>query len=112
LPGIWEFARIKAEDILSACLIVGEPNPLVEGYHDRMPVMLRTEDYDRWLEQKTAVRDLRSLLKPYDSQLMEAYTVSRAANNVQNDTPECIAPMGEPPLEEPSSITSMSWLPR
>jgi putative SOS response-associated peptidase YedK len=80
-------------------MIVGEPNPLVEGYHDRMPVILLTEDYDRWLDRNTRVRDLRSLLKPYDSDLMEAYAVSPAANNVKNDNPECIAPIGEPPLE-------------
>ena len=30
-------------------MIVGEPNPLVGGVHDRMPVMLMPEDYDTWL---------------------------------------------------------------
>ena len=81
-------------------MIVGEPNPLVEGYHDRMPVMLLSEDYDRWLDRNAPVRDLRSLLKPYDSDLMEAYAVSRAANNVRNDNAECIAPIGEPLVED------------
>src|ERR1700693_5821728 len=38
--GIWEFARIGGEEILSAAIIVGEPNPLVSAIHDRMPVML------------------------------------------------------------------------
>jgi putative SOS response-associated peptidase YedK len=38
--GIWEFARLNGEEILSAAMIVGEPNPLVGGVHDRMPVML------------------------------------------------------------------------
>ena len=48
--GIWEFARIGGEEILSACMIVGQPNPLVSGVHDRMPVMLLADDYDRWLD--------------------------------------------------------------
>jgi len=47
--GIWEFARLGGEEILSAAIIVGEPNPLVGGVHDRMPVMLMPADYDRWL---------------------------------------------------------------
>jgi putative SOS response-associated peptidase YedK len=47
--GIWEFARLAGEEILSAAIIVGEANPLVGGIHDRMPVMLMSEDYDRWL---------------------------------------------------------------
>ena len=25
--GLWEFARINGEDLLSAAIIVGEPNP-------------------------------------------------------------------------------------
>jgi putative SOS response-associated peptidase YedK len=34
--GIWEFARLAGEEILSAAMIVGEPNPLVGGIHDRI----------------------------------------------------------------------------
>jgi hypothetical protein len=29
--GIWELARSGGEEVLSAAMIVGEPNPLVEG---------------------------------------------------------------------------------
>ena len=46
--GIWEFARFGEEEVLSTAMIVGEANPLVGGVHDRMPVMLMAEDYDRW----------------------------------------------------------------
>lgn len=42
--------RLGGEDILSATIIVGKPNPLVAGVHDPMPVMLMTKDYDPWLE--------------------------------------------------------------
>lgn len=41
-----------------------EPNPLVGGVHDRMPVILLREDYDRWLDHGTTPDDLRSLLRP------------------------------------------------
>lgn len=47
--GLWEFARIGGEEILSAAIIVGDPNDLVAHVHDRMPVILMPEDYDRWL---------------------------------------------------------------
>jgi putative SOS response-associated peptidase YedK len=55
-----------------------------------MPVMLMSEDYDRWLDQATGVEDLKAMLKPYDPTLMQAYAVSRAVNSVKNDTEECI----------------------
>ena len=86
--GLWEFARLDGEEILSATIIVGEPNPLVGGIHDRMPVMLMPDDYDRWLEAGLSIEELRALLKPYDDGLMKAYAVSRVVNSVKNDTEE------------------------
>jgi putative SOS response-associated peptidase YedK len=93
--GVWEFARIGGEPILSTAIIVGEANSLVERVHDRMPVMLMSEDYDRWLYATTDIRELKAMLKPYDPALMEAYAVSRAVNSVKNDTEECIEPLPE-----------------
>jgi putative SOS response-associated peptidase YedK len=91
--GIWEFARLDGEEILSAAIIVGESNRLVSGVHDRMPVMLMSEHYDRWLDPTVEVEELRAMLRPYDPALMEAYVVSRAVNSVKNDTEECIQPI-------------------
>ena len=91
--GIWEFARIGGEDILSAGIIVGEANSLVSPIHNRMPVMLMSEDYDRWLGRATDPHELKAMLKPYDPALMEAYAVSRIVNSVKNDTEECIEPL-------------------
>jgi putative SOS response-associated peptidase YedK len=93
--GVWEFARLGGEDILSTAIIVGEANPLVRAIHDRMPVMLMSEDYDRWLGFTTSVDDLKAMLKPYDPALMEVYAVNRAANSVKNDTEECIEPAAD-----------------
>src|SRR5918996_6212180 len=63
--GLWEFARLGGNDILSAAIIVGEPNPLAAAVHDRMPVILDPDDYDRWLDPGTPVEELRSLFKPF-----------------------------------------------
>jgi putative SOS response-associated peptidase YedK len=93
--GVWEFARIASEPILSTAIIVGEANSLVERVHDRMPVMLMAGDYDRWLDATTDIRELKAMLKPYDPALMEAYAVSRAVNSVKNDTEQCIEPLAE-----------------
>jgi putative SOS response-associated peptidase YedK len=63
---------VNGEGILSAAMIVDEPNPLVGGVHDRMPVMVLPEDYDAWLGATTSPDDLRALMRPYDESLMEA----------------------------------------
>jgi putative SOS response-associated peptidase YedK len=97
--GLWEFCRLGEQEIVSATIIVGEPNPLAAAVHDRMPVILEPEDYDRWLDSSTPVDELRAMLKPFPAERMEAYAVSRVVNSVKNDTEECIAPLaGEPPL--------------
>ena len=91
--GVWEFNRLGGEDVLSATILVGEPNPLVSGVHDRMPVMLLPQDYDAWLCPTDTPEELLPLLRPYDAELMEVYAVSRAVNSVKNDTEECIQPL-------------------
>jgi putative SOS response-associated peptidase YedK len=47
---------------VSTAMIVGEANPLVDAVHDRMPVMLMSEDYDRWLGPTTSIDDLKAML--------------------------------------------------
>jgi putative SOS response-associated peptidase YedK len=91
--GIWEFARIGEAEILSAAIIVGEANPLVSPVHDRMPVILMPEDYDRWLDDATDTDALKAMLRPFDPALMKAYEVSRVVNSVRNDVEECIQPL-------------------
>ena len=93
--GLWEFARIAGQEVLSAAIIVGSPNPLVQPIHDRMPVILSPEDYDRWLDRSASVDELRAMLKPCSEDLLEAYAVNRAVNSVRNDTEECIEPAAD-----------------
>ena len=95
--GLWEFARLGGEDMVSAAVIVGEANPLVAPVHDRMPVILMPEDYDRWLDGGELPETLRGLLRPFDPSLMKAYEVNRVVNSVRNDVEACIEPLKEAP---------------
>ena len=63
-----------------------------------MPVILDPDDYDRWLDPATEITEIRSLLRLFPAERMRAEAVSRAVNSVKNDTEECIASIGEPPL--------------
>jgi putative SOS response-associated peptidase YedK len=45
--GIWEFAHLNGEEILSAAMIVGEPNPLIGGVHDAGNALAALERADR-----------------------------------------------------------------
>jgi putative SOS response-associated peptidase YedK len=76
---------------LETCTVITTtPNALVSEVHDRMPVILRPEDYDLWLD-----REIRNparvlpLLAPFDSGAMRKYPVSQFVNRVENEGPEC-----------------------
>jgi putative SOS response-associated peptidase YedK len=56
-----------------------------------MPVMLMSEDYDRWLGPTNCIDGLQAMLKPYKPALMETYAV----NSVKNDTEECFEPVAD-----------------
>lgn len=95
--GIWESWKDEEEDTtLETCaLLTTEPNQMVEPIHDRMPVILPPEDYDKWLSASGTDRELKSLLKPYPADQMEAYPVRSYVNNPENDDPRCVEPLEE-----------------
>ena len=69
-------------------ILTTEPNALMAGIHNRMPVILRREDEDEWLDPtNTEAEHLLPLLRPYPSDAMAAYPVSRMVNSPQNDVP-------------------------
>jgi SOS response associated peptidase (SRAP) len=92
---LYRVGRLPASNFPLRYNVASQP---VGGLHDRMPVMLLSQDYDRWLDPSADIPEARSLLRPYDPALMQAYAVHRAVNNVKNDDETCIEPIGEPPL--------------
>ena len=97
--GLWEHweGEIEGEPrtIESYCIIVGEPNPLLAGIHNRMPVIVDPGDWALWLDPEVGEEEvLRPLLAPYPAEAMEAVPVSRRVNNPKNDDPGLIEAAG------------------
>ena len=93
--GLWErWDRKDDTDPLHTFVVVTtQPNDVVRSLHDRMPVMLRADDEDRWLDPEAELDDLNLLLKPYSAEQMEAFPVSKQVNSFQHDIPQCILPI-------------------
>ena len=90
--GLWERWPQPGGGVLRSCTIITCPaNELVAPVHDRMPVILAPEDFERWLDAGQERAD--ELLKPYPAALLEAFPVSPRVNSPNNDDPECIAPL-------------------
>lgn len=90
--GLLEPAAGPAE--AAACVILTtEPNDVVREVHDRMPVILRPEDYARWLDPSFHdAAGLRHVLAPFPAFLMQSVRVGTAVNSVAHDGPECLEP--------------------
>jgi len=94
--GLWEPWEGPDHSAIESCtLLTTEANELIRSIHDRMPVILRTEDYGRWLDPAIQNPDeMTPLLRPYPRERMEAYAVSAHVNSPANDDPECIQRVG------------------
>ena len=87
LAGIWESWQHPetGEIIGSFCIITTTANALIEPIHDRMPVIVRPDAFDRWLSPVEP--DPRDLLVPFPADLMRLWPVSARVNSAANDDP-------------------------
>jgi putative SOS response-associated peptidase YedK len=101
--GLWErWQRGDAPPLYTCTILTTSPAAAIADIHDRMPVMLRPEQYDIWLDRDTDAETLKSLLEPYAGDDLQAYVVSNLVNKVENDGPQCIAPALAPTAEQTS----------
>jgi len=93
--GFWDRWRDPNGQWIKSCsILTTTPNAVTAAVHDRMPVILRKDDYDLWLDpEMTNIETLSDLLKPFDARSMRSYAVNSRVNQVQNDDPECSAPV-------------------
>jgi putative SOS response-associated peptidase YedK len=103
--GLWELWRDPeapdAPPLRTCTIITGRANEKVAPIHDRMPVMLPPDAWDRWLDHDLHDTDaLTELLVPAPASLIELHAVSTSVNNVRNKSPELIEQVdSEVPLD-------------
>lgn len=93
---LWESWKAPDGKTVNTCsILTTEANSLMESIHDRMPVILTKEEEKIWLDPNVDdAETLKSLLKPYKADEMEAYRVSEEVNSPKNNTPELIEKIG------------------
>jgi putative SOS response-associated peptidase YedK len=96
VAGLWELWEGDGDPLETCTLLTTGANELLAGYHDRMPVIVRPENYDLWLDAgvRSAER-LLPLLRPYPREEMTAYSVGLMVNSPSNDSPRCVEPARE-----------------
>jgi len=98
--GVWDCWKSKAGQVVESCsILTTAPNDLLEGVHDRMPVILPRRHYQAWLTAPaTEAERLAELLLPFYASLMHRYPVISLVNKPQNDVPECALEVRSPEI--------------
>jgi putative SOS response-associated peptidase YedK len=97
LAAIWENWQRPGTDewLRSFAVITCSANDMMAHIHDRMPVIVGRENYDRWLANIEP--DPRDLLLPYPSEPMTMWPISTRVNKPDNDDAAILAPLEAAP---------------
>ncbi len=91
MGGLLERWQGPEREVTTFAILTIDANSLMSKIHDRMPVIIRPEDYAAWIDPNfTEVIKIQAMAQPYPDRFMEAYPVSRRVNSPQNDSPDLI----------------------
>ena len=103
---VWKNPK-TGEELTSFSIITTVANKLMQKIpHHRSPVILHPSMEARWLNAKTPLTDITNMLKPYDSDLMNAYPINADIKSSRSNTPEIIQPKGSSIYAESNVSTS------
>lgn len=81
-----DFGDAEGKPIYTCAIITCPPNKTVKRVHNRMPVIIKKEDEDMWLDPDNKdFERLFNLLKPYPESEMKMHIVDKRVNNPRND---------------------------
>jgi putative SOS response-associated peptidase YedK len=108
--GLWD--RWKAPDgtvVESFTIITVAPNELMKPLHDRMPCIVRRENYLRWLDPGERLKPLLDVvLQPYPAGRMRVWRVGKAVGNVRNDDAALVKEITDDAVSE-NHATPLLW---
>lgn len=101
--GLYEtWCDAGGKELKTYTIITTAPNRLAAKVHDRMPVILRQEDEEEWLDPAvTGVEQVVRLLAAYNAGSMVSFPVSAAVGSPTNNDPSLVVPLAR---EEASSV--------
>ena len=83
------WAEPGGSEIDTGAILTTAASADIAAIHDRMPVVIRPEDFSRWLDCRgQEPRDVAELMKPMEPGFFEAIPVSDRVNKVANSGPD------------------------
>ena len=91
--GLWEqWENNKKQYRLTCTIITTESIGELKIIHNRMPIILRADKVDTWIDCSHSQDEALEILKPYYKGL-NYYPVSKSVNTVMNNSHKCIEPI-------------------
>ncbi|MGF0536626.1 SOS response-associated peptidase [Agrobacterium sp. ES01] len=83
------WASADGSELDTGAIITCAANTAISKIHDRMPVVIKPEDFPRWLDcMNYEPRQVADLMVPTDDDFFEAVPISDLVNKVSNTSPE------------------------
>lgn len=90
--GLWDhWFDAEKKDFKTFTIITTSPNSFMAKIHDRMPVILESDEEKPWLMEKEHL-NIKGILDAYPENRLQAWPVSKLVNKPQNDYPDLIKP--------------------
>jgi putative SOS response-associated peptidase YedK len=87
----WKPDGSEGRPIPTFTIVTTEPNQWMARIHNRMPAILPDNGLEAWLDPRTPVEELSSLLKPPPEDWLTCYPVdAKLVNSALVDQPECV----------------------
>lgn len=91
MAGLWESWRAPSGEILrTCCVLTTGPNATMLPIHERMPVIIAPADWASWLS--APVEAATAMLRPFDTETMQAWPVDRRVSKAGIDDADLIIP--------------------
>ena len=91
--GLWShWAGADGSEVRTCTIITTAANEVMQPIHHRMPVLLKEEVWDHWLDCRNVKGpEAQALLASCHNDELAYYPVSTIVNSPKNDSKECIA---------------------
>ena len=87
---VWDDKGKEEEPIYTCTILTTDASPSLLEIHNRMPVILKPEAYQDWIDEETAGQALQEILKNKVQKDFTFRPVSKAVNKVANNSADLI----------------------
>ena len=92
--GLWEHWEHLQESVYSCTIITTAANAKIAPIHDRMPVIITPDFYNRWLDKTNTAVEIADFLAADAYRTIQTTAISTHVNNPLNNDIECLAEAG------------------